>query len=367
MRPTNWHDLSSLRTVLTMKLRRSTAVLVVLTLGISYSLVSTSIAAPARVSTAADLLAEINVVAEPYRTGYSRDLFTHWVDADGDGCDTRREVLVAEALVTPKNCFSDTGSWFSIYDSVTTKNAQKFDVDHVVALAEAWDSGAATWTASRREAFANDLDSPWSLVAVTASSNRTKSDKDISNWKPTKKAGRCFLATATVITKWRWSLSVDQMEFATLKAELANCPSTQHALPSQLETPPSLPVKPGKVRTTADPTPKPKPTASPKPSTPPATPSSPKPSTPPAIPASPKPSPSGSATPPPPGDPYWSRPVIDPVAGKCPKPWDTKGTVEGTAKTYYETKLASYEAVVPRACFLNAAEAIKLGFKAATK
>jgi len=366
MRPTNWHHLSTLRTVLYMRLRRSTAVISVLTLAISYSLVSTSIAAPARVSTPVDLLKELNVTTEPYRTGYDRDLFTHWVDADGDGCDTRREVLVEEALVAPKNCLSDTGSWLSVYDSVTTKNAQKFDVDHVVALAEAWDSGAASWTASRREAFANDLDSPWSLVAVTASSNRTKSDKDISNWKPAKKSGRCFLATATVITKWRWSLSVDPVEFATLKAELANCPSILYTLPEQLETPPSPPAKPGKVRTTADPTPKPKPSTSAKPSTSPAPSTSPKPSTSPAPSTSPKPSPSGSTTPPP-GDPYWSRPVIDPVAGKCPKPWDIKGVVEGTSKTYYETKLASYEAIVPRACFLNAAEAVKLGFKAATK
>jgi hypothetical protein len=64
----------------------------------------------------------------------------------------------------------------------STTNASGFDVDHFVPLAEAWDSGAANWDSATRQAFANDLDFSMSLIAVTASSNRSKSDRDPAEW-----------------------------------------------------------------------------------------------------------------------------------------------------------------------------------------
>ena len=94
------------------------------------------------------------------RTGYSRDLFPHWIDADGDGCSTRNEVLIAEAddpVTVGTAAALSGGRWFSYYDRVSWTDPGRIDIDHLVPLAEAWDSGARTWTRRTRQAFANDL------------------------------------------------------------------------------------------------------------------------------------------------------------------------------------------------------------------
>jgi hypothetical protein len=93
--------------------------------------------------TALHLLSHLRAAAEHPR-GYDRALFVHWIDADRDGCDTRDEVLIAESVTTPRirsGCVV-TGSWRSVYDGARTTRASSFDIDHVVALKEAWDSGA---------------------------------------------------------------------------------------------------------------------------------------------------------------------------------------------------------------------------------
>ena len=110
--------------------------------------------------------------ASEVRTGYDRDLFRHWVDADGDGCSTRKEVLIAEADDAADRraaaARSRGGRWYSYYDRVLDRRRPTLDIDHMVPLAEAWDSGARTWTTATRQAYANDLGDPRSLVAVTA-------------------------------------------------------------------------------------------------------------------------------------------------------------------------------------------------------
>ena len=88
-------------------------------------------------------------VATEVRTGYSRDRFQHWIDADGDGCHTRNEVLIAEAddpVTVGGGCSLSGGRWFSYYDRVSWTQTSDVDIDHMVPLAEAWDSGARTWT-----------------------------------------------------------------------------------------------------------------------------------------------------------------------------------------------------------------------------
>ncbi|GAA2840121.1 hypothetical protein GCM10010441_75570 [Kitasatospora paracochleata] len=75
-------------------------------------------------------------VADEDRTGYVRTAFRHWIDADKDGCDTRREVLKAEAVEAPMvgpNCTLTGGMWFSPYDDVVLQDAKLLDVDHVVS------------------------------------------------------------------------------------------------------------------------------------------------------------------------------------------------------------------------------------------
>lgn len=164
-------------------------------------------------------------VAPEQRSGYERSLFRHWVDADGDGCDTRREVLIDEAVIPPSvsaGCSLSGGEWFSAYDGLTFTDPGDLDIDHVVALAEAWDSGAYAWDAARRRAFANDLGVPWSLIAVSASSNRSKSDKDPADWLPTNASVRCRYLGDWVAVKARWGLAVDDAERSVLAAA-ADC------------------------------------------------------------------------------------------------------------------------------------------------
>lgn len=94
------------------------------------------------------------------REGYQRSRFQHWTDEDRDGCDTREEVLIAESRTAPTigpGCKVTAGEWFSYYDGQTTTQPRGLDIDHMVPLTEAWDSGACTWSAARRKAYANDL------------------------------------------------------------------------------------------------------------------------------------------------------------------------------------------------------------------
>ncbi|MEU5452477.1 HNH endonuclease family protein [Streptomyces californicus] len=158
-------------------------------------------------------------VAEEKRTGYKRDSFKHWVDEDTDGCQTRQEVLIAEAVTAPEQgarCALTGGSWLSYYDEVGVTDAKRLDIDHMVPLAEAWDSGAHDWTPERREAYANDLDAERSLVAVTAKTNRSKADKDPAAWMPPAESARCTYLVDWTATKLRWGLAADETEQAAL-------------------------------------------------------------------------------------------------------------------------------------------------------
>lgn len=157
-------------------------------------------------------------VAEDKTTGYNRSAFKHWIDADKNGCDTRAEVLLEEAIVKPKigpKCKLTGGKWISAYDGKTITNASQLDVDHLVPLAEAWRSGAWKWTAAERQAYANDLDNPEALIAVTATSNRSKSDKDPYLWTPSK--NYCEYLTSWIKIKTKYQLTIDTLEWNFLK------------------------------------------------------------------------------------------------------------------------------------------------------
>ncbi|MGI8940084.1 MAG: HNH endonuclease family protein [Iamia sp.] len=163
------------------------------------------------------MLSAINaLIAAPETTApdYNRDLFGgDWIDADGDGCDTRCEVLEAERVEIP---VGQTG-WVSLYDNYSTDDESELDIDHMVPLAEAWRSGASTWEPSQRIAYANDLDAPTSLIAVTAATNRSKSDKDPAQWQPPSDDAWCAYVDAWVTTKTRWALTADTAELAALR------------------------------------------------------------------------------------------------------------------------------------------------------
>ena len=161
-----------------------------------------------------------------YVGGYNRDLFADWYDADRNGCNTRKEVLIAESLDPVQigsGCSISGGRWFSIYDNVETTDSSKFDIDHMVPLSEAWDSGAWNWNADQRKYFANDLDQPFFLIAVTASSNRSKSDRDPAEWMPPNANYHCEYVRIWIEIKRAWDLSVDQAEHDYLARKLASC------------------------------------------------------------------------------------------------------------------------------------------------
>lgn len=161
-------------------------------------------------------------VTEEDRTGYNRSKFKHWNSgADkSDGCNTRNEVLIAEAVVGPTveaGCKLTGGTWMSYYDGQEVTSAGALDIDHMVPLAEAWDSGASGWTAARREAYANDQGAHGSLVAVTARTNRSKADQDPADWMPPSPDAECRYVAEWVSTKLRWQLTADDRELEALK------------------------------------------------------------------------------------------------------------------------------------------------------
>lgn len=168
------------------------------------------------------MLQALPVQPETNATTYNRDYFGDWVDDDRDGCNTRKEVLQAESA-TPITCSLRGGSWTSEYDRVRTSTARSFDIDHMVPLKEAWVSGAAAWSAQTLRAFANDLGYEHSLIAVSASSNRQKSDRDPASWMPSNIGFACQYLGRWVAVKYRWSLAVDSLEHSVLVAGIEAC------------------------------------------------------------------------------------------------------------------------------------------------
>jgi hypothetical protein len=158
------------------------------------------------------------------RAGYDRDKFRLWIDADGDCLDTRAEVLTQESRApVTGDCTIETGRWYSYYDAVTWTHASDVDIDHLVPLAEAWDSGARTWTAKTRERYANDLGDRRTLVAVTDNVNESKGDQDIAEWLP--EYGQCRYLREWTAVKTRWSLRVDRAEKRAMRRLAGDCPN----------------------------------------------------------------------------------------------------------------------------------------------
>ncbi|HEY3632400.1 MAG TPA: HNH endonuclease family protein [Jatrophihabitantaceae bacterium] len=181
---------------------------------------------PPDAATSRTHLGTLTVSAPGSMTGYSRDKFPHWIaqPSYGANCDTREVVLKRDGtgVTTGSDCYPTGGSWYSVYDGTTTTVPSKVQIDHIVPLADAWRSGASSWTTARRQAYANDLTDP-QLIAVSASSNESKGDKDPSEWKPPSQSEWCFYARDWIQVKYVFALHITSTEKTALSSMLDTC------------------------------------------------------------------------------------------------------------------------------------------------
>ncbi len=167
----------------------------------------------------------------PDLPSYDRDDWKHWVDEDRDCQNTRHEVLIDESLAkvafkTDRKCQVAMGEWFDPYTGETVTDATRLDIDHMIPLKNAHNSGGWAWDKSRKAAFANEMSYADHLVAVTASANRKKGAKGPEAWKPTNKGYWCDYAVDWVRIKTDWDLSATKAEWGALEEMLETCDST---------------------------------------------------------------------------------------------------------------------------------------------
>jgi hypothetical protein len=165
------------------------------------------------------------------KTGYSRDQFGQgWTDTDHNGCDTRDDVLTRD--LTDERFRADRGGDCVVTSGVLkdpytgetirfTRGHSTVDIDHVVALSDAWQKGAQYWSAARRVQLAND---PLNLLAVDAAANRGKGDGDTATWLPPDRSFRCPYVARQVAVKKKYGLWVTGAEQAAMEKVLNTCP-----------------------------------------------------------------------------------------------------------------------------------------------
>ncbi|MFG2354559.1 HNH endonuclease family protein [Streptomyces sp. NPDC048521] len=169
------------------------------------------------------------------KTGYSRARFgTAWADTDSNSCDTRDDILkrdLRQVKFTGGTCKVSSGRLdpdpYSGKDITYRRGRSQVDIDHVVALSDAWQKGAKYWDPGKRIALAND---PLNLIAVDARTNRGKGDGDAATWLPPRTSYRCTYVAAQVAVKKKYGLWVTAAEKAAMKKVLATCPDQK--LPS---------------------------------------------------------------------------------------------------------------------------------------
>jgi hypothetical protein len=176
-------------------------------------------------------------IAEPdvARPRYVRDDWqAHgWADADGDGCNTREEVLIAQSrtpVATGAGCKILAGEWLDPFTGRTSTVASQLEIDHLVALADAHRSGGWAWPPERKVAFVNDLDSP-ELHAVWGAENQAKADDGPDGWLPPNQAWRCTYVAAYADVKARWDLTVTSAQWEAVERVWLGCGPAVMAAP----------------------------------------------------------------------------------------------------------------------------------------
>ncbi|WP_436738499.1 HNH endonuclease family protein [Streptomyces sp. BBFR102] len=180
--------------------------------------------------TAPAALEELTVQEEGGKDGYGRERFgSAWADVDGNSCGTRDDILKRDlADVVYKDgddCVVASGTLrddpYSGEDVEFRRGASKVDIDHLVALSDAWKKGASQWEPAKRIAFAND---PLNLLAVNAGPNRAKGDGDAAKWLPPNEAYHCAYVAGQVAVKKKYGVWVTPEEHSAMRAVLDGCP-----------------------------------------------------------------------------------------------------------------------------------------------
>jgi len=174
------------------------------------------------------VLNSLSVKGRAAKTGYTRAQFTHWSDLDRNGCDARNDTLkrdLTEVIYKAgtRDCKVISGLLLDPYSGkVITFSSTKsnIDIDHVVALSNAWQTGAAYFDKTKRQQIAND---PLNLLAVDFSLNRQKGDGDAATWLPPLKSYRCDYVARQIAVKAKYGLWVTQPEKGAIIKLLEKC------------------------------------------------------------------------------------------------------------------------------------------------
>lgn len=194
--------------------------------------------------TASAVLETLPVKGRGPMTGYSREQFgPSWKDVDRNGCDTRNDILARDLVERTMDgrCKVLTGVLYpdpyTARNITFTRGKSTIDIDHVVALGNAWVTGAARLSLEQRTALAND---PLNLLAVDYSANRQKSDADAATWLPANKAYRCPYVARQIAVKSKYRLYVTAAEKSAMQRVLSTCPNEK--IPTNSTLPAPVPV-----------------------------------------------------------------------------------------------------------------------------
>lgn len=186
---------------------------------------------PAYATKATELLAALPVKGRAPKTGYNRTMFGQaWADVDRNGCDTRNDILKRDltgvSYTNSVHCKVQSGTLADPYTGTTinflrgSATSSAVQIDHVVALSDAWQKGAQQLTTEQRTSFAND---PLNLQATDGPTNMKKGDGDAATWLPPNKGFRCEYVARQISVKATYSLWVTQAEHDAMARILANC------------------------------------------------------------------------------------------------------------------------------------------------
>ena len=165
------------------------------------------------------------------KTGYDRSSFGGWADLDNDSCYTRDEILMRDlksvTFDPEEKCQVQTGTFIDPYSGTRIDFLQGrgtsnlVQIDHVVAVSDAWQKGAFKWGSATKVSFYND---PLNLLAVQGRLNSQKGDGDAATWLPPLKSYRCSYVARQIAVKAKYSIWVTTAEKAAMKSILAKCP-----------------------------------------------------------------------------------------------------------------------------------------------